>query len=985
MRLMYLLLALLLTNSIFGQKNPLNHTVYDDWQTISDRLISNNGQFIAWQVNPQEGDGLLVIKTIDGGIVAEIVRGYNAVITNNNNFLICKIKPKFKDTRDAKIKKKKPDEMPKDSLAIVELHSGKITKVPKVKSFKVPEDSENVVAYLLEKSTPEISISKGSLDSAAKINALVTMADSLMRVADSLRNKANDAKIKGLSILKSTDISTKQLIKSPEEPIEEGTDLIVKNLSTGENKTIKLVNEYIFNKKGNVLLYKTTRKNNDTSVKATIVKLNILSGEATSIFTKFNDAKNLQINESGNQIAFVAERDSSAKALQKWFKLYYYTDGLDSAQLLVDKNAKGIPANFTVSEFANISFSKSSNRLFFGTAPILPVKDTSLPEFERVSVDVWGTKDDYIQPVQLKNLETDLKKNYLARYDFISKSVVQLSNPSFRTVLQTNEGDGKYFYAIADEGKRIASQWQGYVLSDIYLINPENGDKILIQTNFKGIVAPSSSGNFLMLYNEKQKQYAVYNAVINTLNTVGKDIKFPLYDDENDVPDDPNAYGVMGWTENDENVLVYDKYDVWKLDPNGKAPSFNVTNSSGRHNNWTYRNITLDKDERFIKKDQQLIFSVYDNNGKGYGLCNYQWGKLFEITAFVKPIEPLKVANVIKAKESNVISFSTETFQQSPGISVLTLKENQGIVNCSLAKNLQTINQQQSNYLWGSAELFKWKAYTGKEVEGVLYKPENFDPTKKYPMIVYFYERLNNTLYNYVPPSPTPSRLNISFFVSRGYVVFAPDIWYTTGYPGKGAYDHILSGTRALIKQGFIDSTKIGLQGQSWGGYQIAYLITKTNLYAAAWAGAPVANMTSAYGGIRWGTGLNRQFQYEKTQSRIGANLWEKPNLYLENSALFALPKVQTPLVIMANDADDAVPWYQGIELYTGLRRLGKPVWMLNYNNEAHNLVERKNRKDIQIREQQFFDYLLKGEKPAKWISSGVPAVLKGRDWGLGY
>jgi dipeptidyl aminopeptidase/acylaminoacyl peptidase len=250
-------------------------------------------------------------------------------------------------------------------------------------------------------------------------------------------------------------------------------------------------------------------------------------------------------------------------------------------------------------------------------------------------------------------------------------------------------------------------------------------------------------------------------------------------------------------------------------------------------------------------------------------------------------------------------------------------------------------------------------------------------------MIVYFYERSNNTLHNYIAPSPTPSRLNISFFVSRGYIVFVPDIWYKTGKPGQSAYDYIVSGTRAVVKLGFVDSTKIGLQGQSWGGYQIAHLITRTNLYAAAWAGAPVANMTSAYGGIRWGSGLNRQFQYEKTQSRIGATLWERQDLYLENSPLFHLPKVKTPLVIMANDKDDAVPWYQGIELFTGLRRLNKKVWMLNYNDELHNLVERKNRKDIQIREQQFFDWLLKGENPAPWLNEGVPAIMKGRTWGL--
>jgi len=210
-----------------------------------------------------------------------------------------------------------------------------------------------------------------------------------------------------------------------------------------------------------------------------------------------------------------------------------------------------------------------------------------------------------------------------------------------------------------------------------------------------------------------------------------------------------------------------------------------------------------------------------------------------------------------------------------------------------------------------------------------------------------------------------------------------PDIWYKKGYPGQGAYDYILSGTRAVVKQGYIDSTKIGLQGQSWGGYQIAHLITRTNLYAAAWAGAPVVNMTSAYGGIRWGTGINRQFQYEKSQSRIGANLWERRDLYIDNSKLFYLQNLRTHIVIMANDKDDAVPWYQGIEMFSALRRLNKKVWMLNYNDEVHNLRERRNRKDIQIREQQFFDWLLKGEKPATWLSEGLPAIMKGRTLGL--
>ena len=349
-----------------------------------------------------------------------------------------------------------------------------------------------------------------------------------------------------------------------------------------------------------------------------------------------------------------------------------------------------------------------------------------------------------------------------------------------------------------------------------------------------------------------------------------------------------------------------------------------------------------------------------------------------------------RVSNIEKAKRDINFIYQMESYRKPPNLYVSQFDTSVGSDGTDLdggelytirPRPLTNLNLQQhlNQYLWGSAELFKWKAYTGKLTEGVLYKPENFDSTKKYPMIVYFYERNNATLHNYIAPAPTPSRLNIPYFVSNGYVVFVPDIWYTTGHPGKSAYDYIVSGTRALIKKGFIDSTRIGLQGQCWGGYQTAYLITQTNLYKAAWAGAPVSNMFSAYGGIRWESGLNRQFQYEHSQSRIGATIWEKPNLYIENSPLFHLPKVKTPLVIMANDADGAVPWYQGIELFTAMRRLNKPVWMLNYNGEAHNLMERKNRKDIQIKEQQFFDWLLKDAPAPKWITEGVSAVMKGR------
>ena len=969
MRYISILFFLVLSLAVQAQKKPLDHTVYDNWQSFADRAISNDGKYVAYAINPQEGDGVLVLQSVQGDYKVVIPRGAGVVLSEDSKYAVCRIKPTFVQTRDAKIKKKKPDEMPKDSLAIIKLGDNKVVKIPRLKSFKLPDDAGGWLAYLLDKEQPEAPKTKATLDSAAKIKSMFAMADSLVRAADSIRLKATNASVKGMAVLQTPAAPA----KVAEENTEEGTSLVLMNLNTGAETKYTLVSDFYFNKKGTALVLKKTKKNAEAGSAATIVKVDLSSMKATTILTKFNDAKLFRMDEAGKQLAFVAERDSSAKALRKFYQLYYYADGKDSAVAIANQTSKGVPAGHIISDNQAVSFSKSGSQLFFGTAPLWPLKDTSLPEFDRVSVDIWHYNDDQIMPMQLRSVETELKRAYTARYDFKLNAVVPLGSTKFRNVIQTNDGDGSVFYAATDEGKRIASQWQGYTKSDIYTINPIDGNAKLIKANLKsGNVQPSVSGNLLLYYDEPAKKYFVYNHTTGATVQIAKDITAPLYDEENDVPDDPNAYGVMRWTENDQYVLLYDRFDIWQVDPLGKQKSICLT--GGRANKISYRFIATDLDQKFVKTGDQLLLRVFDEKDKTAGLATLVYGTnaltvLFKEKVALSPL-------VQKAKDADVLLYTKESYVQSPALYASSV--NGGNVN-----QLATTNAQQINYNWGNAELFTWKAYTGKMAEGILYKPENFDATKKYPMIVYFYERNNQTLYNYIPPAPTASRLNISFFVSRGYVVLVPDIWYKTGYPGQGAYDYILSGTRAVVKQGYIDSTKIGLQGQSWGGYQIAHLITRTNLYAAAWAGAPVVNMTSAYGGIRWGPGMNRQFQYEKTQSRIGATLWEKPNLYIENSALFHLPKVTTPLVIMANDADDAVPWYQGIEFYTAMRRLGKKVWMLNYNNEAHNLVERKNRKDIQIREQQFFDYLLKGEKPAPWISNGVPATMKGRDWGL--
>ena len=279
-------------------------------------------------------------------------------------------------------------------------------------------------------------------------------------------------------------------------------------------------------------------------------------------------------------------------------------------------------------------------------------------------------------------------------------------------------------------------------------------------------------------------------------------------------------------------------------------------------------------------------------------------------------------------------------------------------------------NPQQKDYNWGTVEMVSWMTADSIKAEGLLFKPENFDPTKKYPVIIYFYEKDSDELYNYRSPAPSRSIVNIPYFVSNGYIVFDPDIYYTTGHPGQSAMRSIMPAVDMLCEYPWIDSENMAIQGQSWGGYQVAYMITQTDRFKAAGAGAPVSNMTSAYGGIRWGSGVTRQMQYERGQSRIGQNLWDGFDLYVENSPLFFVPNVTTPVLIMHNDKDTAVPWYQGIEFFASLRRCGKQAWMLQYKGEDHNLRERHNCKDLSEKLAEFFDHFLKGAPEPEWMKA---------------
>lgn len=932
---MYAAAIALLTTSVNAQKKPLDLTVFDEWQSIGMKELSNNGSWVAYQVNAQESDNTLNFFGLKTDKNLSFHRGEQSVFTADSKFAIFKIKPFYKDLKLVRIKKKKEHEIAKDSIGILNLATNHVEKLPNIKSFKTPKKEGSFLAYLVEK-----------------------------------EDLKNDKNVKS----DSTKTKDKPVKSAGKDKKDTPLELVLRNLISGQKKSFKNVMNYEFSENGKQLIFSTKQEKKDSldQTKYGVFLVNTATFVQKQLVDTIGEFKQFAFDEMASKVAFVGTTDEEKKENKTY---YLYHTSTNNPQQIKKTELLGLKKNWQVSENRQPKFSKDGNFLFIGLMPKLVEKDTTIIADDHAKVDVWSYKDEFIQPQQLKNLEREKKRSYLSVIDFSNpEKVTQLADLDMNQVEILNEGNSNFALGTSDNAYRLISNWDLTRRRDYYIVNVKNGQRELFAKGLAGRVEMSPNGKFAVYYNAENGLWSSYNIETKQTKVLNKKLKVKFYDEENDSPTLAQAYGVAYFTDNDETVLIKDRYDIWEFDLVGNRRPENVTNGFGRKHNITFDINQLNEELKTINRDTQLYLGAFNNQNKQSGV--YQ-------TIISKAKNPEKVVmsntwgaqKMTKALNANQYIYTKETFRNSPDVYVST--------NFKDEKKVSAINPQQKDYYWGNGELVTWKTYSGKNATGVVYKPENFDPNKKYPMIVYFYEKLSDNLNRYQAPAPTPSRINHTYFVSNDYIVFTPDISYTVGHPAKSAEDYINSGVEALKKNNWVNGDKIGIQGQSWGGYQVSHLITATDMYAAAWAGAPVVNMTSAYGGIRWGTGMSRQFQYEQTQSRIGKTLWEAPELYIENSPLFNMPKVTTPVVIMHNDEDGAVPWYQGIEMFMALRRLGKPSWMLNYNGDDHNLIKRANRNDIQKRQVQFFDHYLKDQPAPKWMSEGVPAISKGIDWGF--
>ncbi len=759
--------------------------------------------------------------------------------------------------------------------------------------------------------------------------------------------------------------------KKPEKPKKKirtnnddnGYTLVLRKLPTNEEIKFGYVKDYTFSKFGQGLLFSST--GNDSTVKAGVYWYDLAAEKLQNLYegkSKYK-FKGLSTSEDGTQAAFLVDTDTTKAPIHP-FQLFYWKKGDIAARELEAQKSMAVPQNWLVSENYSPLFSKDGSKLYFGTSPKPVVQDTTLLPEEIVNVEIWRGDDGYIYPQQTKQVETEKKRSYLAVLDLADKSVVQLGSRELPSIDLANEGNASVFLGETNIPYRKSITWEGASANDFYLLDIKNKSQRTIATKVLGNATLSPLGNYVYWFSLPDTSWFCYSVAADKTVRLNERLKIKFADEEDDHPDYPSSYGVAGWTKNDQQLIVYDRYDLWAFDAENKRPPMNLT-KIGRQQKLVFRYLKLDPEERFIDPATEILLSAFDETSKATG---YYKLSLPEMKLTKLLMDNYWFGSTIKAKDANQLLFTRESFREFPDVWASDFS----FIN---PKKISNVNPQMKNFFWGNVEIVNWVSLDNLPLQGLLYKPEGFDPKKKYPMLVYFYEKNSDNLHRHYVPAPIRSFINYSLYTSNGYLVFVPDIVYKIGSPGESAYNCIMPGVTSLMAKGFVDEKHIGVQGHSWGGYQTAYLITRTNLFAAAEAGAPVVNMISAYGGIRWESGLSRMFQYEKSQTRIGGSLWEKPMNFIENSPIFSAHKIQTPLLMMHNDGDGAVPWYQGIEYYMALRRLNKPVWMLNYNGQGHGLTQRQDKTDFAIRMMQFFDHYLKNKPAPEWMVNGVPAT----------
>ncbi len=594
--------------------------------------------------------------------------------------------------------------------------------------------------------------------------------------------------------------------------------------------------------------------------------------------------------------------------------------------------------------------------------PEAPPADAASDD-EKPNLILWHYKDPRLQSQQQVQEASDKNFSYASLYRVAEKKFIRLADDALRSVSTPLRGQ----YAIGTDVRdyELEANLDGRRYQDVYVVSLRTGDRKLALKKARWVNPPTTDGTKFLYYEDGQ--FLVYDMASGQSVNITKTVPTSFVDTEDDHNVVRPPRPALGWTKDGDAVLLSDGWDIWKVAATGGAGT-NLT-VNGRKDGIRYRSIQrLDAEERGWDLSIPRYVSMFGELTKKGG-----FGRLEPAKAGVQPLLwDDATFSLQKAKKADVYLYTKSTPSAPPDCYVTDASLKAG-------KKVTALDDQVKNFLWSSgAQIVDYTVTLGKggptvKLQGSLYLPANYVKGKSYPTLVYIYEKLTNGHYSFATPSA--NGFNKTVYTSNGYAVLMPDITYRLNDPGMSAVWCLTAAIKAAVATGVVDPKRIGLQGHSWGGYQTAFTVTQTDLFAAAIAGAPLTNMVSMYSLIYKNSGGTNQAIFESSQGRFFGGYWDNWEAYVRNSPVNFAKNVKTPLVILHNDQDGAVDFTQGVEYYNTLRRLGKPVVMLEYPGENHGLAKLPNQQDYTVRMKEFFDHYLMGKPAPDWWTKGVPRL----------
>ncbi|MGI2260893.1 S9 family peptidase [Shewanella sp. GXUN23E] len=908
-------------------QHPLTLNDVMTFQSLSSPVLSDNGQLLAVEASPDRGDGRTLVKRLDNNRSYELAGASKPQVSADGRFVASVMAPSLfvQETASAKEKKKL-----KNAMVLLDTQTGEQQQFERVKSFQFSGDGK-LLAIQFE--SDEESDKPDDKDTAESAKAEAA--------------KKSEPKDKRAKVDKADQGSPFSLLVLGAGKRLDFSDVTAFALSSDSGRAAIAINN--IEKNEHVISWYDAGADKVSNISLADA---MQSGA-------------LALSDNGEWLAYTAG-PADTPIDERVYQLTLTNLNSDKTKTLDN------PAQWTINRYASLDFSPDNRRLFFGrvpkiVAPISQVKveqegdlyDTGVITAQR-NLKIWHGDDPRIKPHEIKQYDNEVKRTYQAVMHLGSGQVVQLADEQMPDLQPGPQS--RYLLASSDLPYRRMITWAGF-FKDIYLVDLNTGRRqLLISQQPSGEMPSLSPDGKYVVYFQQGKVY-LHDIAANRRSELTAGLPVPFADEDHDYPSEAPGYGFGPWLDDDEGILVYDKYDIWQFDTASKQ-GFALTAGKGRQQGVQYRVTGLRQDTDAPDTPDNgnaLMLHGYSERTKGDGFYQATLG-----SAGVKPLMSgdYKLKLLTRADDAQTLVFSKERYDLFPDLyTAQYLKPEE-------AERQTHLDEQREGFGWSKAELVSWTNGDGRQLDGVLIKPNNYEAGKRYPVLVYYYRFMSDRLHAF-PPMKVNHRPNFAWYADNGYAIFLPDIRFEVGYPGSSSVQALTSGVQHIIDMGIADPKAIGLHGHSWSGYQTAFAVTQTHMFAAAVSGAPVANMTSAFSGIRHGTGLARQFQYETGQSRIGESLLAAPQKYIENSPVFYADRIRTPMMIMFGDKDDAVPWEQGVEMYLAMRRAGKDVVFLQYEDEPHHLKKYPNKVDYSIRMMEYFDHYLKGKPAPAWLAEG--------------